>query len=45
MTIYGSNIFNKVYDQGRLDQGGFVGVVVSNDRSEFGLRITKKFGK
>lgn len=42
-TIYGSNIFNKVYDQGRLDQGGFVGVVVSNDRSEFGVRLTKKF--
>ncbi len=42
-SIYGSNIFNKVYDQGRLDQGGFVGVVVSNDRSEFGARLTKKF--
>lgn len=42
-TVYGSNIFNKVYDQGRLDQGGFVGVVVSNDRSEFGVRLTKKF--
>ena len=42
-SIYGSNIFNKVYDQGRLDQGGFVGVVVSNDRSEFGVRLTKKF--
>ncbi len=42
-SIYGSNIFNEVYDQGRLDQGGFVGVVVSNDRSEFGVRLTKKF--
>ncbi len=45
VAIYGNNIFNKVYDQGRLDQGGFVGVVVSNDRNEFGLRFTKKFGK
>ena len=45
VAIYGNNIFNKVYDQGRLDQGGFVGVVVSNDRSEFGMRFTKKFGK
>ena len=44
-TIYGNNIFNKVYDTGRLDQGGFVGVVVSNDRSEFGVRVTKKFGR
>jgi len=43
-SIYGRNIFNKVYDTGRLDQGGFVGVVVSNDRSEFGVRFTKRFG-
>ena len=45
VAVYGSNIFNEVYDTGRLDQGGFVGVVVSNDRSEFGVRLTKKFGK
>lgn len=45
VTLYGSNIFNKVYDTGRLDQGGFVGVVLSNDRSEFGVRFTKRFGK
>ena len=45
VAIYGNNIFNKVYDTGRLDQGGFVGVVVSNDRNEFGVRFTKKFGK
>lgn len=44
VSIYGSNILNKVYDTGRLDQGGFVGVVRSNDRSEFGLRFTRKFG-
>lgn len=43
VSIYGSNIFNEVYDTGRLDQGGFVGVVRSNDRSEFGVRFTKKF--
>ena len=43
-TVYGNNIFNEVYDTGRLDQGGFVGVVVSNDRSEFGVRFSKKFG-
>lgn len=43
-SVYGSNILNKVYDQGRLDQVGFVGVVRSNDRSEFGVRVTKKFG-
>lgn len=44
ISIYGNNIFNKVYDTGRLDQGGFVGVVRSNDRSEFGLRFRKRFG-
>ncbi|MDT7531628.1 TonB-dependent receptor [Sphingopyxis sp. SE2] len=43
-AVYGNNIFNKVYDTGRLDQGGFVGVVRSNDRSEFGVRFTRKFG-
>ena len=42
--LYGSNILNEVYDVGRLDQGGFVGVVRSNDRSEFGVRVTRKFG-
>ncbi|MGH6615960.1 TonB-dependent receptor [Sphingomonas sp.] len=45
VSLYGNNVFNKVYDTGRLDQGGFVGVVISNDRSEFGIRFTKKFGR
>ncbi|MDQ7017879.1 MAG: TonB-dependent receptor [Robiginitomaculum sp.] len=42
--LYGENIFNEVYDVGRLQQNGFVGVVVSNDRSEFGIRLKKRFG-
>lgn len=42
--LYGKNIFNEVYDAGRLLQSGFVGVVRSNDRSEFGIRFTKRFG-
>lgn len=44
--LYGENIFNKVYDQGRLINTfhGFVGRVISNDRSEFGIRLTKRFG-
>ena len=44
--IYGENIFNEVYDQGRLINTfhGFVGIVLSNDRSEFGARFTKRFG-
>ncbi len=44
LGIYGKNIFNKVYDVGRLQQNGFVGVVRSNDRSEFGVRLKKRFG-
>lgn len=42
--VYGENVTNEVYDVGRLQQTGFVGVVRSNDRSEFGARLTKRFG-
>ena len=42
VTLYGENVFNEVYDQGRLQQAGFVGIVRSNDRSEFGLRFFKE---
>jgi len=41
---YGENITNEVYDVGRLQQTGFVGVVLSNDRREIGVRLTKQFG-
>ncbi len=46
LQAYGENIFDTVYDQGRLINTfhGFVGIVLSNDRSEFGLRFTKRFG-
>jgi len=43
LSLYGENVFNEVYDQGRLQQAGFVGIVRSNDRSEFGLRYTRDF--
>ena len=42
--VYGENVANEVYDVGRLQETGFVGVVRSNDRSEFGARLTKRFG-
>ncbi|MBL4595370.1 MAG: TonB-dependent receptor [Robiginitomaculum sp.] len=45
LGIYGENVTNKIYDVGRLQQNGFVGVVASNDRSEFGVRFTKRFGR
>ncbi len=41
--LYGENVTNEVYDQGRLAQNGYVGVVLSNDRSEFGVRLPKRF--
>ena len=41
--LYGENVTDEVYDQGRLAQNGYVGVVLSNDRSEFGVRLTKRF--
>ena len=43
LSLYGENVFNEVYDQGRLQQPGYVGIVRSNDRSEFGLRYSKTF--
>ncbi|MDT8439681.1 MAG: TonB-dependent receptor [Wenzhouxiangellaceae bacterium] len=44
LGAYGENITNEVYDVGRLQQTGFVGVVLSNDRRELGVRLTKHFG-
>jgi iron complex outermembrane receptor protein len=43
LSLYGENITDEVYDQGRLQQNGFVGIVRSNDRREFGLRFKKEF--
>jgi len=43
LGIYGENVTDEVYEQGRLAQNGFVGVVLSNDRSEFGVRLSKRF--
>lgn len=46
LELYGENVLDEVYDQGRLNNTfhGFVGIVQSNDRREFGLRFTKSFG-
>jgi iron complex outermembrane receptor protein len=44
-TLYGQNIFNKVYDVGRLDGDGpgYTQVIRSNDRSEFGVKMSYVF--
>jgi iron complex outermembrane receptor protein len=45
LSIYGTNIFNEIYDTARIDQydAGFIEAIRSNDRSEFGVRIKKAF--
>lgn len=45
LGVYGENIFDEIYSQGRLNNTfhGFVGVVLNNDRSEFGALFTKRF--
>jgi len=47
LAAYGENIWNEQYDVGRLDQpfSGFTEIIRNNDRSEFGLQFTKRFGE
>lgn len=44
-AFYDQNMFNKVYDVGRLDGDGpgFTGVICCNDRSEFGVKVSYLF--
>ncbi|WP_454887442.1 TonB-dependent receptor [Sphingomonas oryzagri] len=45
LSVYGTNIFNEVYDTSRVDQydAGFTEIIRSNDRSEFGVKFRKAF--
>jgi len=45
VAVYGTNIFDKRYDNARLNTGDYVLQILSNDASEFGLRFTKFFGR
>ncbi|PKM08245.1 MAG: TonB-dependent receptor [Gammaproteobacteria bacterium HGW-Gammaproteobacteria-4] len=45
MALYGTNIFDKRYDNARLNTGDYVLQILSNDASEFGVRFTKYFGR
>ena len=38
VALYGRNIFDTTYDEARLNTGDYVLRMLSNDRSEFGLR-------
>ncbi len=45
VALYGTNIFDKRYDNARLNTGDYVLVILNNDASEFGVRFTKYFGR
>lgn len=45
LALYGTNIFDKRYDNARLNTGDYVLVILNNDASEFGVRFTKYFGR
>ena len=45
LSLYGNNIFDRVYDEARIDQyaAGINEIIRSNDRSEFGIKLKKSF--
>jgi iron complex outermembrane receptor protein len=43
LGLYGRNVFDERYDQGRLNTGDYVLVMLSNDASEFGARFSYNF--
>jgi len=43
LAAYGRNVTDERYDNGRLNTGDYILVMLSNDPSEFGLRFTKDF--
>ncbi len=43
VSAYGKNVTDERYDNARLNTGDYILVILSNDASEFGLRMTKEF--
>jgi iron complex outermembrane receptor protein len=43
VSAYGKNVTDERYDNARLNTGDYVLVILSNDASEFGLRVTRDF--
>ena len=43
LALYGHNIFDKRYDNARLNTGDYILQILSNDASEFGLRFKNTF--
>jgi len=42
-AIYGRNVTDEEYDNARLNTGDYVLIMLNNDASEFGARLTKRF--
>jgi iron complex outermembrane receptor protein len=43
VSAYGKNVTDERYDNARLNTGDYVLVILSNDASEFGVRVTRDF--
>ena len=43
MSAYGRNITDERYDNARLNTGDYILVILSNDASEYGVRVTREF--
>ncbi len=43
VSLYGKNITDERYDNARLNTGDYVLVILSNDASEYGVRLTRDF--
>ena len=43
VSAYGKNVTDERYDNARLNTADYVLVIMSNDASEFGVRVTKEF--
>jgi iron complex outermembrane receptor protein len=42
-ALYGRNVTDERYDNGRLNTSDYILVIKSNDASEFGVRFIKEF--
>jgi iron complex outermembrane receptor protein len=43
VSAYGTNVTDERYDNARLNTGSYVLVIMSNDASEYGVRVTRSF--
>jgi iron complex outermembrane receptor protein len=43
VSAYGKNVTDERYDNARLNVTDYILVIMSNDASEFGVRVTKEF--